>query len=538
MVWQPLWQQREESGNLVQGAVTSSAPTYGNAQTSPISLDTSGNLRINCITGCAGGNSGTSATDEATFTQGTTTYTAIGGLYNSAVANLASGQGGAVQLTNDRQMKVNASVSSGAYAAGALAAGALASGAGVDGWDLTKGAKADSVCGTATGTCSVVSLLKYLNNSLVASGATTSGETGRLVMGAVTTAAPSYTTAQTSPLSLDTSGNLRVNVVAGGAGGGAVYGPTAVGSANANPPVVIGGTATGAAGQNVEGVAVKPASTASVATDLSLVTNESPNSQLSVTAGTTADSAYAGSGSASIIAALKGIYAASTGAVPAGTALIGKVGIDQTTAGTTNGAAIVGVNAATALAGNGATGTGSLRVTTASDNSAVPLWGHGPVTPGTAATGTVLAGATYNSTAPTFTTGQQGPVQVSSHGGLLLGNGYPAGSTPITISGTGTTAATTATLATGTSVTTYICGFSIRANATAAATGNSTVTGTITGTMNYTQWTSPNASGIGVTEQIFTPCIPASAANTSIAVISAAPGTGGVVSVTAWGYTL
>lgn len=67
----------------------------------------------------------------------------------------------------------------------------------------------------------------------------------------------------------------------GGGGGGAIFGPTAVGSANANPPVIIGGTATGAAGQNVEGVAVKPASTASVATDLSLVTNESPNSQLS-----------------------------------------------------------------------------------------------------------------------------------------------------------------------------------------------------------------------------------------------------------------
>jgi hypothetical protein len=61
------------------------------------------------------------------------------------------------------------SVSAGAYAAGALAAGAFATGAGVDGWDVTQGAKADSVCGTATGTCSVVALLKYLNNSVNAS---------------------------------------------------------------------------------------------------------------------------------------------------------------------------------------------------------------------------------------------------------------------------------------------------------------------------------------------------------------------------------
>src|ERR1035438_5139259 len=44
----------------------------------------------------------------------------------------------------------------------------------------------------------------------VAQGSTTSGENGNLVQGAVTTASPAYTTAQTSPLSLDTTGNLRV----------------------------------------------------------------------------------------------------------------------------------------------------------------------------------------------------------------------------------------------------------------------------------------------------------------------------------------
>lgn len=44
----------------------------------------------------------------------------------------------------------------------------------------------------------------------VAQGSTTSGQTGFLNQGAVTTAAPSYTTGQTDPLSLDTSGNLRV----------------------------------------------------------------------------------------------------------------------------------------------------------------------------------------------------------------------------------------------------------------------------------------------------------------------------------------
>lgn len=116
---------------------------------------------------------------------------------------------------------------------------------------------------------------------------------------------------------------------------------------------------------------------------------------------------------------------------------------------------------------------------------------------------------------------------------------FPAGATPVTASATGTTAATTATLPGVASKTTYLCGFSIRANATAAATGNATVTGTITGTLNFTQWTAPLASGLGITEPpIGSACVPASAVNTGIAVISAAPGSGGVVSVSAWGYQL
>lgn len=49
-----------------------------------------------------------------------------------------------------------------------------------------------------------------------AQGSTTSGQTGTLALGAVSTASPSYTATKTSPLSLDASGNLRVNVVAGG----------------------------------------------------------------------------------------------------------------------------------------------------------------------------------------------------------------------------------------------------------------------------------------------------------------------------------
>lgn len=49
------------------------------------------------------------------------------------------------------------------------------------------------------------------SSGAVAQGSTTSGQTGSLIQGAVTTAAPAYTTAQTNPLSLTTAGNLRTN---------------------------------------------------------------------------------------------------------------------------------------------------------------------------------------------------------------------------------------------------------------------------------------------------------------------------------------
>lgn len=42
-----------QSGGLSMGAVTTSPPSYTNAQTDPLSLDVAGNLRVNCITGCS-----------------------------------------------------------------------------------------------------------------------------------------------------------------------------------------------------------------------------------------------------------------------------------------------------------------------------------------------------------------------------------------------------------------------------------------------------------------------------------------------------
>ena len=52
----------------------------------------------------------------------------------------------------------------------------------------------------------------------VAQGSTTSGQSGELIQGAVTTGNPTYTTAQTAPISLTTSGAVRT-IILGGNGG-------------------------------------------------------------------------------------------------------------------------------------------------------------------------------------------------------------------------------------------------------------------------------------------------------------------------------
>jgi len=209
-------------------------------------------------------------------------------------------------------------------------------------------------------------------------------------------------------------------------------------------------------------------------------------------------------------------------AIPTGSNVIGKVSIDQTTPGTTNLVALAAnqsvnqtqINGNAIATGSGVMGTGTQRMALATDSP-----------------GIVTLGQTTKSASV--------PVAIASDQGSIgaLSSQYPSGATPITASATGTTAATTATLAATASVTNYICGFSMRSVATAAAAGNATVTGTISGTLNFTHGTGATPTVIP-NDQRFNPCIPASAVNTAIAVVSPAAGTGGVMSVTVWGYRL
>jgi hypothetical protein len=119
-----------------------------------------------------------------------------------------------------------------------------------------------------------------------------------------------------------------------------------------------------------------------------------------------------------------------------------------------------------------------------------------------------------------------------------LNNGlYPPRATPIANSATGTTGATSATLAAASGVTTYICGFVITSGGTGMAlVGNATVVGTIGGTLNFTYV--DVSSGQGLLGVAFPLCLPATGQNVSIVVTAPAGGASTVVAVTAWGFQL
>lgn len=107
-----------------------------------------------------------------------------------------------------------------------------------------------------------------------------------------------------------------------------------------------------------------------------------------------------------------------TNALPAGTNLLGKVGIDQTTAGTTNAVSLayIGVNAV--AAGTGASSTGTIRVVTATDSTIGTLTGGGVASGATDSGNPVKVGGVYNTTAPTLTNGQRGDAQMDARANL------------------------------------------------------------------------------------------------------------------------
>jgi hypothetical protein len=196
-----------EIGPLIQGAVTTGAPTYTTGQTSPLSLDTTGNLRT---TASIAANSSVNVNQVA----------------GSAVSTVATG----VQEVGISDSTGNSFLSA-ANALNSTGTGLLASQIIAQFDDTTPTTITENQFGNmrmsanrnlystirdAAGNerganINASNQLTTVDASTVAQGSTTSGQLGNLGQGAVTTAAPSYTTAQTSPLSLTTAGGLRTD---------------------------------------------------------------------------------------------------------------------------------------------------------------------------------------------------------------------------------------------------------------------------------------------------------------------------------------
>ena len=248
-----------------------------------------------------------------------------------------------------------------------------------------------------------------------------------------------------------------------------------------------------------------------------------------------------------------GAVTLASGAVASGAYSSGSIAAGAISAGAAVSGAFVAGSIADLAHGQG-TMAASVPVAIASNQSNLP--DNLAAVEGTSLTSLLLA----TSTAPVTATNQAltvdlrpdspgiitlGPAAASGAVPHVLSSQYPVNNntttpTAETISATGTSAAFTATLAVGTaSQTVYICGAEIDAAATAGLAVAATITGTVTGTLNFVEEVSTlTGTGVGRNVYNFNPCIPASAANTTIVVHAGAAGSGGISSISAWGYLL
>lgn len=323
-------------------------------------------------------------TDNSAFTAGTTTGTPTMGFYHSTIDTVTDGRAAAVGITNKRAMLVTLQTSAGAdtgVAASPLQVSlantasnstavkvdgsavtqpvsgtvAIGAGAAVIGHVITDTGSTTAVTGTVTISGAVTEAT--LDAALISQEANTSSVKGLTVFGAVTTNAPTYTTAKSDALSLDTSGLLRVSLKDT--------------PANTNKLLVTADAITFASPQHVI------ADSGTISTITNVVHVDDNSGSLTVdNGGTFAVQATIASGATSIakaedvasadadvgvpaLAVRKASPANTSGtdgdyeflqisagrlwasatidaALPAGAAVIGKVSIDQTTPGTTN----------------------------------------------------------------------------------------------------------------------------------------------------------------------------------------------------------
>lgn len=187
-----------------------------------------------------------------------------------------------------------------------------------------------------------------LDAALISQETTTSGIKGLTVFGAVTTNAPSYTNAKSDALSLDTSGLLRISLKDTPANTNKLLvTPDSVAlPANQSVNVSQMNGATTAMGSGIMGTGVQRVAIASDNDPLTV--KQATGTNLHVVVDSAPSTAVTNAGTFAVQA---------TPVTQADTFMLGGVNIKE-------------INAVTPLMGNGVTGTGSLRVTIASDNTA------------------------------------------------------------------------------------------------------------------------------------------------------------------------
>ena len=287
-------------------------------------------IRVNIVAGAGSG--GTALADEAAFTAGTTQGTPAMGVYQTSPSTISNNTAAAVAIDVNRNQKIVGIGTAGSAAGGILTIQGVASMTPVQVSQATAASLNATVVGTGTFAVQAAATLNAETTKVIGVVRTSDGA-GNLLT--------SNSTTPTAHFALD----MNVTSILGTA-------PTTVGKLDVK----------GADGD----VFVRQAT----GTNLHMVVDSGTITTVTTVSTVTAVTAI-------------------TNALPAGTNLMGKVGIDQTTVGTTNGVSIAQIGANTVLTGNGTSGTGAQRVNISSDNTGIANWGHG-------ATGSAVpAGATY-----------------------------------------------------------------------------------------------------------------------------------------------
>ena len=287
-----------QTGNLHMGAVTTSSPLYTSGQTDPLSLTTAGALRVDATatTQPISGSVSISGTPSVSIS-GNPVLGAGSNTIGKAdvVGNAGATLDSAAGTANSQALTIQGNSGGIAVPTSLASLPSLAAGSNTIG-------SINNISGAVSLPTGAATSANQPTNAAQAS--TTTGQTGNLHMGAVTTSSPSYTSGQTDPLSITTAGALRVDATAttqpisgsvsiSGTPSVSVSGTPVLGAGSATIGNVDQTAATAGFSKITDGTnttAVKAASTAPAATDPAEVVTESPNSPLAPFAATSTSS--------------------------------------------------------------------------------------------------------------------------------------------------------------------------------------------------------------------------------------------------------